>query len=916
MDEKFQRVAVNIPYTSLQWNRKYYEVGTFEMCVPVDVYDKSWSYIATTERYETGMVQKVEYSDEGLYGMKDTVVISGFFLEEMLNAKTFLDESPEKILVERTRELTIPNRWEDKYTFDLYRGNDGNYYYFDLVGQLVGNVDPSTIEFVSGEPNPDKGEGEYWKPDYEGIYIKNQNGSTTYATPVHTEHEGCSNFYVTDENAGTVTYYEPNFTNGYNLDEFTGELLFSYGNQYWYTGEDGVIHMAYGSAVVDGPDDVPRVQDWKIKTGQVSEVYYEEQIVESAWQRLTDSESLLTEGEVISKAVGWVQALFGDFFNWATTTITGSTKTLSPSFKRCGDFLYEVFKEEGVSFRVKYNFVNNFMLFEVWRGKNRTQNQSSEDMSPVNPEWTTTGKVQIATLDAMPNTQIGKTIVYGASVPGESVLPDGYTQLSYIEATGGQYIDTGFYPSNNTKVELDVQPSSDSYTGDKHFLTVNDMSGGTYFVIKATSGKTFGFRWGTSAAKTAPSEGSYTSRHLMKIDKNVCEIDNAGEVVFPEATFVQPYSVCLFGYRASSAVSNTIKAKCYSLKIWENDVLQRDFVPCKNASGEVGIYDLVGDKFYGNDGTGSLVAGPEVVIPDVPLSDVGITIDGEKWDIDLGGNVLGGGQTMTIQRDGSADIDGIEAPTQTMPTIRNRNATVINDSNIPHYFDMEYQGYQEDTSWGNPWTVFSDDFGTIKDFKYTTDDSNYRNTCYVLYDYVEPEWDADGNPVQQKTWNFDESGMVNTGATISIKSQTKQGYLTVRLPGTENEEAREVYLDCRNDECPYESEWMDKIWENEIPEEDETALNGLKAKYDDYFAAFEQKGLAELANYTVENNLDVGEYDLGGYLSDFDLGDIVETGVEKLGVKETARIVACYEKHEAGKSTVELEFDETTLSTE
>ena len=43
----------------------------------------------------------------------------------------------------------------------------------------------------------------------------------------------------------------------------------------------------------------------------------------------------------------------------------------------------------------------------------------------------------------------------------------------------------------------------------------------------------------------------------------------------------------------------------------------RKFVPCKNASGAVGLYDTVNGQFYANAGTGSFTAGPEI-IPNPP----------------------------------------------------------------------------------------------------------------------------------------------------------------------------------------------------------------------------------------------------------------------------------------------------------
>lgn len=37
-----------------------------------------------------------------------------------------------------------------------------------------------------------------------------------------------------------------------------------------------------------------------------------------------------------------------------------------------------------------------------------------------------------------------------------------------------------------------------------------------------------------------------------------------------------------------------------------------DLVPCINPNNEVGMYDMVNGSFYGNSGSGSFTAGPEV----------------------------------------------------------------------------------------------------------------------------------------------------------------------------------------------------------------------------------------------------------------------------------------------------------------
>ena len=51
--------------------------------------------------------------------------------------------------------------------------------------------------------------------------------------------------------------------------------------------------------------------------------------------------------------------------------------------------------------------------------------------------------------------------------------------------------------------------------------------------------------------------------------------------------------------------------KLYVCQIYDNGTLVRDFLPCINPNGAVGLYDLVGRQFYGNAGTGAFT-GSEV----------------------------------------------------------------------------------------------------------------------------------------------------------------------------------------------------------------------------------------------------------------------------------------------------------------
>ena len=71
------------------------------------------------------------------------------------------------------------------------------------------------------------------------------------------------------------------------------------------------------------------------------------------------------------------------------------------------------------------------------------------------------------------------------------------------------------------------------------------------------------------------------------------------------STFSIPYNLVLFAdNRAGGIGEKTTMAQIYC-RMFAGDNILRDYIPCINASGAVGLYDLVGRQFYGNAGTGA-----------------------------------------------------------------------------------------------------------------------------------------------------------------------------------------------------------------------------------------------------------------------------------------------------------------------
>ena len=66
-------------------------------------------------------------------------------------------------------------------------------------------------------------------------------------------------------------------------------------------------------------------------------------------------------------------------------------------------------------------------------------------------------------------------------------------------------------------------------------------------------------------------------------------------------------------FNSHSEPSLMSSMRLYKLKMWTDDILVRDFIPCyRKSDNVVGMYDLVNGKFYTNEGTGEFVKGPDV----------------------------------------------------------------------------------------------------------------------------------------------------------------------------------------------------------------------------------------------------------------------------------------------------------------
>ncbi len=189
-----------------------------------------------------------------------------------------------------------------------------------------------------------------------------------------------------------------------------------------------------------------------------------------------------------------------------------------------------------------------------------------------------------------------------------------YTKLEYIESNGTQYIDTGvsISPSNGRKLKYVIDSQM---TGSLSSANINGSGWGAspYFnsfyvgffqgIMYYGNGRTDESVSGTAADN---------NRHIFTYDaKNgVASISGIKEVSF---TYQEPdgaLPLLLFGY---SQHNNTPlhSERMYSCKIYEDNVLVRDYIPALRSDGIAGMYDAINDTFTASSGSSNFIAGGE-----------------------------------------------------------------------------------------------------------------------------------------------------------------------------------------------------------------------------------------------------------------------------------------------------------------
>lgn len=200
-------------------------------------------------------------------------------------------------------------------------------------------------------------------------------------------------------------------------------------------------------------------------------------------------------------------------------------------------------------------------------------------------------------------------------VPAQTILPNGYTALEYLQSTVSQYIDTGVWiqRDKNAKVEMSVQ-----------FLSTNATWFGANAFLQLYSTSSY---YSTNSSRLPDVSISPGNRDEITLNWNSNEqnlnayvngifIQNVNWSSLPaDRTRSKFYIFALGNYDGSVLTAGRPYGKIYNLKIFIDNNLVRNMIPARRDSDEkLGMYDTVGNIFYMNNGTGTFRAGPDAKV--------------------------------------------------------------------------------------------------------------------------------------------------------------------------------------------------------------------------------------------------------------------------------------------------------------
>lgn len=199
---------------------------------------------------------------------------------------------------------------------------------------------------------------------------------------------------------------------------------------------------------------------------------------------------------------------------------------------------------------------------------------------------------------------------------GASRLPTGYTELENISNVSASYIDTGYIPNTDTQLSIIANIHRGTTSWQTLFGARDAVNpGGTEYAFFVRLNDNYNFYPRiTGDQYTYMPNQTYDEKIRIDINNTTATVtrQDGSSYSYTQTGSLSNLSTTLaiFALHNQTGYVDNGIIDLYSFKIYENNTIVKDFVPCKrNSDDAIGLIDIINNVFYTNLGTGTFTAG-------------------------------------------------------------------------------------------------------------------------------------------------------------------------------------------------------------------------------------------------------------------------------------------------------------------
>ncbi len=189
-------------------------------------------------------------------------------------------------------------------------------------------------------------------------------------------------------------------------------------------------------------------------------------------------------------------------------------------------------------------------------------------------------------------------------------LPNGYTELPYIESTGTQWVQTNVTSTGNITIDANIFITNQSYIADSQFCCIAGAHAvSRYFGINVYNNSNY------NNYTIGGHEGSVWTPNIWQHYKFTSGTE--GGNLYVDGVLVADRSASAYSssqpigiFNMGDGLARSFAGRMRTVTILKDGSLVFNGVPAqRNSDGAVGFYDTISNTFLTNSGTGDFIAG-------------------------------------------------------------------------------------------------------------------------------------------------------------------------------------------------------------------------------------------------------------------------------------------------------------------